>query len=121
MLLYTEAINPHRKQKRLSENHVLPRVSGYTGEVPVPTRDLLKVGSMFLRGYKTVVTVVKRRLSLFRYHIFNALKSMNGYGTHMATKNGYDRKEGRVIPFCHRYYDVPFECSPFKLSKHTLS
>jgi glycosyltransferase EpsD len=38
----------------------------------------------------------------------------NGFETHVCARNDYDRKEDCIIPFCDKFYDIPFERSPFK-------
>jgi glycosyltransferase involved in cell wall biosynthesis len=40
----------------------------------------------------------------------------NGFETYVCARNDYENKEDCLIPYCDKYYDLPFERSPFKLN-----
>lgn len=62
-----------------------------------------------------VATVVKTHIMTFHLPYLQWFKE-NGYETHVCARNDYEDKQDCVIPFCDRYYDIPFDRSPFKLS-----
>jgi len=59
-----------------------------------------------------VATVVKHHFMSFHIPYIKWFKE-NGYETHVCAKNDYDNKEDCVIPYCDKYYDLPFGRSPF--------
>ncbi|APM40301.1 glycosyltransferase family 4 protein [Clostridium kluyveri] len=62
-----------------------------------------------------VAHVVKHHFMLFHIPYIKWFKE-NGYETNVCAKNDYENKQDCVIPYCDKYYDVPFERSPFNLS-----
>lgn len=59
-----------------------------------------------------VAHVVKRHFMLFHIPYIKWFKD-NGYETHVCARNDYENKEECNIPYCDKYYDLPFERSPF--------
>ncbi|MPQ33289.1 glycosyltransferase family 1 protein [Clostridium estertheticum] len=62
-----------------------------------------------------VAHVVKRHFMLFHIPYLKWFKE-NGYETHVCARNDYEKKEDCNIPYCDKYYDLPFERSPFNSS-----
>lgn len=62
-----------------------------------------------------VAHVVKTHLMVFHIPYIKWFKE-NGYETHVCAKNDYKNKEECIIPYCDKYYDIPFERSPFHLN-----
>lgn len=62
-----------------------------------------------------VATVVKTHIMQFHIPYLELLKN-NGYETHVCARNDYKNKEDCVIPYCDKYYDIPFERSPFDIN-----
>lgn len=62
-----------------------------------------------------VATVVKMHIMVFHLPYLEWFKN-SGYETHVCASNDYEYKEDCVIPYCDKYYDLPFERSPFKLN-----
>lgn len=60
-----------------------------------------------------VATVVKTHIMTFHIPYLEWFKK-NGFETHVCAKNDYEVKEECNIPFCDKFYDLPFERSPFK-------
>lgn len=60
-----------------------------------------------------VATVVKTHIMVFHIPYLKLFKE-NGYEVHVCARNDYEVKEDCKIPFCDKYYDLPFERSPFK-------
>ena len=58
-----------------------------------------------------VATVVKTHIMTFHIPYLEWFKQ-NGYETHVCAKNDYINKEECVIPYCDKFYDIPFERSP---------
>lgn len=61
-----------------------------------------------------VAHVVKHHLMTFHLPYLEWFKK-NGYETHVCSKNDYENKEDCIIPYCDKYYDLPFESIPFNL------
>lgn len=61
-----------------------------------------------------VATVVQKHIMVFHIPYLKWFKE-NGYETHVCAKNDYDNKIDCKIPFCDKYYDLPFESSPYKV------
>ncbi|MBD3107146.1 glycosyltransferase family 4 protein [Bacillus sp. AGMB 02131] len=59
-----------------------------------------------------VATVVKTHINVFHLPYLKLLKQ-NGYETHVCARNDFDEREECHIPFCDKYFDLPFERSPF--------
>lgn len=59
-----------------------------------------------------VATVVKLHIMVFHIPYLEWFKK-NGYEVHVAARNDYDNKEECNIPFCDKFYDLPFERAPF--------
>lgn len=59
-----------------------------------------------------VATVVKTHIMVFHIPYLKMLKEQ-GYEVHVCARNDYDNKEDCLIPYCDKYYDLPFERSPF--------
>lgn len=60
-----------------------------------------------------VATVVKHHIMVFHIPYLEWFKK-NGYEVHVAAKNDYENKEDCKIPFCDKFYDIPFERLPLK-------
>ncbi len=60
-----------------------------------------------------VATVVKTHIAAFHLPYLKWFKKM-GYETHVCAKNDYDDKGDCSIPYCDKYYDLPFQRSPFR-------
>lgn len=58
-----------------------------------------------------VATVVKLHIMVFHIPYLEWFKK-NGYEVHVAARNDYDNKEECSIPFCDKFYDLPFDRSP---------
>lgn len=61
-----------------------------------------------------VATVVKTHIMVFHLPYLELFKN-NGFETHVCSRNDYENKDDCNIPYCDKYYDLPFERSPFKL------
>ena len=61
-----------------------------------------------------VATVVKTHIMEFHIPYLKMFKDM-GYETAVAARNDYENPADCIIPYCDKYYDIPFERSPFKL------
>ena len=61
-----------------------------------------------------VATVVKTHIMEFHIPYLKMLKEM-GWETAVAAKNDYDNPNDCTIPYCDKYYDIPFERNPFKI------
>ncbi|HAK44248.1 MAG TPA: glycosyltransferase family 1 protein [Clostridium sp.] len=59
-----------------------------------------------------VAHVVKHHFMSFHIPYIKWFKE-NGYETHVCARNDYENKEDCNIPYCDKYYDLPFERSPF--------
>jgi len=59
-----------------------------------------------------VAHVVKRHFMLFHVPYIKWFKN-NGYETHVCANNDYENKNDCKIPHCDKYYDLPFQRSPF--------
>ncbi|WP_416828181.1 glycosyltransferase family 4 protein [Ectobacillus polymachus] len=62
-----------------------------------------------------VATVVRKHINVFHLPYLKWFKE-NGYETHVCARNDYENKEECVIPYCDRFFDLPFERSPFKVN-----
>jgi glycosyltransferase EpsD len=62
-----------------------------------------------------VATVVKHHIMAFHIPYIKWFKK-NGYETHVCAKNDYENKNDCIIPYCDKYYNLPFGRSPFNLS-----
>ena len=60
-----------------------------------------------------VATVVKTHIMTFHIPYLKMLKEM-GYETAVAARNDYEDPNDCVIPYCDKYFDIPFERSPLK-------
>lgn len=60
-----------------------------------------------------VATVVKKHIMEFHLPFLKMFQE-NGWETAVAARNDYDEPSDCQIPFCDRYYDIPFERNPFK-------
>ncbi|WP_138205981.1 glycosyltransferase family 4 protein [Haloimpatiens lingqiaonensis] len=65
-----------------------------------------------------VAHVVKRHFMLFHIPYIKWFKE-NGYETHVCANNDYENKEDCNIPYCDKYYDLPFQRSPFSAKNIT--
>lgn len=61
-----------------------------------------------------VATVVKTHIMVFHLPYLKWFKE-NGYEVHVCARNDYENKKDCVIPHCDKYYDMPFERSPYKM------
>lgn len=59
--------------------------------------------------------VVKKHFMLFHIPYIKWFKD-NGYETHVCARNDYESKKECDIPYCDKYYDLPFERSPFNFN-----
>jgi len=59
-----------------------------------------------------VATVVKKHINVFHLPYLKWFKD-NGYETHVCARNDFENIESLEIPYCDKYYDFPFERSPF--------
>jgi len=59
-----------------------------------------------------VATVVKTHIMVFHLPYLKMFKE-KGYETAVAAKNDYDDPNECNIPYCDKFYDIPFERSPF--------
>lgn len=64
-----------------------------------------------------VATVAKLHIMVFHIPYLEWFKK-NGYEVHVAAKNDYENKEECNIPFCDKFYDLPFERSPLRKSNY---
>lgn len=60
-----------------------------------------------------VCTVVKTHLMQFHIPYLKMFKDM-GWETAVASRNDYEDPSDCVIPYCDRYFDIPFERMPWK-------
>lgn len=60
-----------------------------------------------------IATVVKQHIIPFHIPHLEMLKK-NGYEVHVAARNDYEDAEKCSIPFCDKFYDLPFERFPLK-------
>jgi len=60
-----------------------------------------------------VASVVKKHIMVFHLPYLEWFKE-NGYEVHVAARNDYENKEECNIPFCDKFFDLPFERSPMK-------
>lgn len=70
---------------------------------------------MKLKKVLFVATVVKKHIMVFHLPYLKLLKE-SGYEVHVCARNDYAKKEECEIPYCDKYYDLPFERSPFKVN-----
>ena len=61
-----------------------------------------------------VATVVKLHIMTFHIPYLEWFKK-KGYEVHVAARNDYKNKKECSIPFCDRFFDLPFERSPIKI------
>jgi len=66
-----------------------------------------------------IATVVKLHIMVFHIPYLKWFKK-NGYEVHVAARNDYDDKEECNIPYCDKFYDLPFERSPLGKSNSTV-
>lgn len=62
-----------------------------------------------------VATVVKTHIVPFHLPYLKLFKDC-GWETAVAAKNDYFSNDACVIPYCDKYYDIPIERSPFRVS-----
>lgn len=60
-----------------------------------------------------VATVLKKHIEVFHLPYLEYFRN-NGYEVHVAARNDYENKEECITSYCDKYYDLPFERSPFK-------
>lgn len=65
-----------------------------------------------------VATVVKTHIMEFHIPYLKMFKE-EGWETAVAAKNDYEKPEDCKIPYCDRYYNVPFERFPLKMKNIT--
>lgn len=61
-----------------------------------------------------VATVVKLHIMVFHLPYLEWFKK-NGYEVHVAARNDYENSEDCNIPFCDKFFDLPFERFPLKV------
>lgn len=62
-----------------------------------------------------VATVVKIHINVFHTPYLKWFKD-NGYEVHVAARNDYEYPEECSIPYSDKYYDIPFERSPYHIN-----
>lgn len=62
-----------------------------------------------------VATVVKKHIMAFHLPYLEWFKK-NGYEVHVCASNDYEKKEHCIIPFCDKFYEIPFQRSPLKMN-----
>ena len=62
-----------------------------------------------------VATVVKKHIMVFHLPYLEWFHQ-NGFEVHVCARNDYDNKVDCKIPFCDKYYDLPFERSPANIN-----
>ena len=60
-----------------------------------------------------VATVLKIHIMVFHLPTIKLLHDL-GYEVHVCAKNDYENKERPDIPYCDKYFDLPFERLPLK-------
>lgn len=65
-----------------------------------------------------VATVVKTHIMEFHVSYLKMFQQM-GWETAVAARNDYQNPADCVIPYCDRYYDIPFQRSPLKTENLT--
>jgi len=60
-----------------------------------------------------VATVVKLHIMVFHIPYLEWFKK-NGYEVHVAARNDYENTEECNVPYCDKFFDLPFERSPLK-------
>lgn len=68
-------------------------------------------GVSYLKKVLFVATVVKTHIMAFHIPYLEWFKS-NGYEVHVCAKNDFNIPEECIIPYCDKYFDLPFERSP---------
>ena len=61
-----------------------------------------------------VATVLKIHIMVFHLPTIKLLHDM-GYEVHVCARNDYENKEKPKIPYCDKYFDLPFERFPLKI------
>lgn len=61
-----------------------------------------------------VATVVKTHIIEFHIPYLKMIKDL-GWETAVAARNDFDNPDDCKIPFCDKYFDIPFERNPFKI------
>lgn len=64
-----------------------------------------------------VATVVKMHIMTFHIPCLKMFKEM-GYETVVAARNDYDNPEDCQIPYCDKFYDIPFQREPFRYENY---
>jgi glycosyltransferase EpsD len=59
-----------------------------------------------------VATVLKKHINVFHLPYLKWFQD-NGYETHVCARNDYEKFEKLELTYCDRFYDLPFERSPF--------
>ncbi len=62
-----------------------------------------------------VATVVKTHIMAFHIPYLKWFKS-NGYEVHVCAKNDFSIPEECIIPYCDKYFNLPFERSPYNFA-----
>lgn len=70
-------------------------------------------GINYMKKVLFIATVVRQHIMVFHIPYLEWFKQ-NGYEVHVAARNDYENKDECKIPFCDKFYDLPFERSPFK-------
>lgn len=66
-----------------------------------------------MKKFLLVATVVKGHVNTFHIPVLEMMKK-SGYEVHVIARNNYERSEDCIIPFCDKYYDLPFEREPIR-------
>lgn len=61
-----------------------------------------------------VATVLKKHINAFHLPYLKLFKEM-GYETHVCARNDFDESDDIEIPYCDKYFDLPFERSPYRM------
>lgn len=62
-----------------------------------------------------IASVVKKHINQFHLTYLKWFKE-RGYEVHVCARNDFEDGEKCFIPYCDKYYDIPFSRSPFSLS-----
>lgn len=66
-----------------------------------------------MKKFLLVATVVKIHVNAFHIPLLKLMKE-NGYEVHVCAKNDYEKIEDCIIPYCDKFYNIPFEREPIK-------
>lgn len=70
---------------------------------------------LIMKKVLIVATVVKMHINVFHIPYLKWFKE-NGYEVHVAAKNDYENEEDCNIPYCDKYFNLPFERQPLSIN-----